>query len=67
MSIKIRPNQINLSNWRVGNVLEDVRQSSATYLQQVEIEDYQSGAIICRLLDRDERVKPEFLAGRIVL
>lgn len=56
--MNIKESRLNNSNWKIGDVIEFDG-------KQYEIEDHNAPYIVLRLLPDDERVKPEFLTGRI--
>lgn len=64
----IQKNQIRVSNWEIGHILEDVRPDSPTRNQQFEITDYDSKtqAVSLDAVFEIDRVKPEFLFSQIV-
>jgi hypothetical protein len=61
-AIEIHSTQIQYRDWKTGQILEDEAGN------QYEIVDYEAGEIghwlDIRRLPNDERVKPEFIAGR---
>jgi hypothetical protein len=62
--MRVKANSIRITNWRIGDVLEDTREGETKGVQ-VEIVDYEGNTVELRLLPDDERVTPDFIASQI--
>jgi hypothetical protein len=66
--MEIKKSQIRAKNWKIGNILEDVRSNSQTRNQQFHIVDYDSKTQVVFLeqTPKDFRLKAEFIFSQII-
>lgn len=62
--MRVKANSIRVTNWRVGDVLEDRREGDTKGIQ-FEVVDYEGNTVELRPLPDDERVTPDFITSVI--
>jgi hypothetical protein len=62
--MRIKRNLLRVTNWRVGDIFEDVRDGE-TKGMQFEVVDYDGNCVELHPLSEDEWVKSEFLTSLI--
>jgi hypothetical protein len=63
--MQVNLSQISPNNFRIGNILEDVRPLSTSRGEQFYVEDVEDGIVSLGRLGKDERVKSGFIQGQI--